>query len=925
MNVIKSLHSGVIHRTTEVFEHQLFTLSSLWAFELTTGEPVLEQALWQTVAKAIAEGEVFDAGYAKVKSEFLLAGQFLSAQPVPAGQVQVRLGDREKTLDVFGDRYWSAGGFSGPDPMTAMPLRYEYAFGGKGDDRNPVGKGLETVQVDGRERRPLPNVEYHQHIMTGPSDRPPPAAFGRIDNVWPVRQALAGTYDQEYIEERMPGFPDDLDPLYFNDAATDQQFDGFLAGTEAYRLTQVNLTHPVIEGRLPGVRARLFVEVENDTGVQFQELASVLDTVWFFPNDNLGVLIHRGSLAVQTRTASEIRKVLIAHEWLEDEPRSADHYEDQLTKRSDPERGYLYMLNTADLIPEGVTCGIERLQAQSDLPFEGHAQAAMQSYIDKQVSSAKAQAKAQLEAAVVDAPSDLDAPSLDDLMNPAATPTEEQQRIEAYLEQIMPGYAGEGGLDFTRMDLAAIDELQAYIAQLTADSEEKVLRAMRERLNELRTDNADSAMADELEAALARRHEPPALPRIARAIDEQMEALRTQMEAAQREAMVLQSMGMEPSQTHRDLLDMEALEKNLTVSKAEAEKSYRLGAHRIERAASPHPEEEPDLPGDFHRRMAQPEGLVAWDGAFADLTGVAVDRLNLSRAYLEHTHVQSSNWRDCDFSEAVWVHANLRNARFERCRFEEANLGGSVFEGAVFVDCDFQGAGFGGADLSHAQFERCRFADKMDAFLECRLVGTRFADCSFALAQFYQLDMTGCQFEQSVLDESNVFECQLGQSVFVECSMKAVNIVQSDLSGARLERCDVHNIRFVNGCRLPQASFEASYGELVNFRDCDLDQACFNQARFAQSDFSGAQLTRASFEQAYVRGSLFINANLERANLMKADAMEASFQEARLTGTRFNGANLYGANFYSVIVGETDFRDANLKKTLFKDWRPGRE
>jgi uncharacterized protein YjbI with pentapeptide repeats len=70
---------------------------------------------------------------------------------------------------------------------------------------------------------------------------------------------------------------------------------------------------------------------------------------------------------------------------------------------------------------------------------------------------------------------------------------------------------------------------------------------------------------------------------------------------------------------------------------------------------------------------------------------------------------------------------------------------------------------------------------------------------------------------------------------------------------------------------------------------------------------------------------LFINTNLEKASLVKVDAMEACFQDARLTGTSFQSANLYGASFYGVVVGETDFRGANLKKTLFKDWRPGRE
>ncbi|MCH8530612.1 MAG: DUF2169 domain-containing protein [Saccharospirillum sp.] len=926
MKVIKSMHSGIIHRTTEVFDQHLFTLSSLWAFELSTGKPILEQSMWRTIAAAIAEGELFDAGFPKVQAEYLVAGSFLSPGPVPGGMVEVELGTRTKTLSVFGDRYWSRSGFTGPEAVTEVPIRYELAFGGKGSTLNPVGKGLDEVTFEGVKRTPLPNVEYHQRIMTAASDRPPPASLNRVDPVWPVRQALGGTYDQKYIEERMPGFPEDLNPVFFNDAASDQQFDGYLTGKERYRISGMNLEYPTLSGQLPGIVARLYIEVEQDGSSHFIELESKLDTVWFFPNDNMGVLIHRGNYPAQSMNASEITRVLIGHEYSTDEPRSKAHYQEQLIKRSDPEDGVKYMLNTVDLIPAGVTCGFESLLAESDMPIKGYAEDNTQAFIETQTATVTDQMKNRLDDLEHTPPADFQPPSIEEVVQQKPQASEEQKRIETLIDKVIPGYAeSESGIDFTRMDLKALDELSDYISSLTREHEEKAVSAVRERIEAMREQNLDPDLADQLEQSLDQRHQPPPLPRVSRELDAQLETIRAQVEAAEKELMILQSMGIEPDAIQQQLVDMDDLQEKLSYSKVEAEKGYRLSAHLIEDARSPHPVPPPDLRSDFQRRLDQAEGLAGWDGAFADLKGVQVSGVGMNNAYLEYAEAPDSVWVDVDFTEALWVHANLTGARFTRCRFNDANLGASQIENATFVDCLFDGAGFGKASLVNSHFETCVFTGRMDAFQEARLSGVVFIDCQIQRNNFYELDMTGCRFERSVLDESNVLGCDLTRAVFEQCSLKSVNVVSSDLTESRFDHSDLNNIRFVKDCVLTKASFRKVSAELANFRECQLEQADFSQATIGRCDFSGAQMVQAVMDGAFSRGSLFINSNLEKASLVKLDAMEASFQDARITATNFQKANLYGANFYGVVVGETDFRNANLKKTLFKDWRPGRE
>jgi len=920
------MHAGVIHRTTDVFDEHLFTLSSLWAFELTTGDPVLEQAMWSSIAKAIAEGELFDAGFPKVQAEYLVAGSFMSPEPVPGGMVHIEVGALKKTLSVFGDRYWSNTGFIGPEPITSMPIRYEQAFGGKSSKLNPVGKGLDEVTFEGAKRKPLPNVEYHHRIMTGASDRPPPAALSRIEPIWPVRQGLGGTYDQKYIEKRMPGFPEDLNPVYFNDAAEDQRFDAFMTGNEHYQFSNMNPDHPVIDGQLPGVRARLFIEVERDSGSDFIELENELDTVWFFPNDNLGIVIHRANYSAQTTSAHEVTSVLLAHESLADDARSHAHYQDQLNKRADPEEGFKYMLNTVDLIPAGVRCGFESLVAASDMPMSGYAEANTQAFVEMQTAALKEEVSSRLNDGETSRPPDLNAPSVDELVHQKPDPSAEQQRIDALIEKVIPGYNDtKTGIDFTRVDLKALDDLSAYIAELTRESEEKAVAAVQERIDAMREENLDSELADQLEQSLEQRHRPPPLPRITREIDAQLGTIREQIEAAEKEFLILQSMGADLDSAQQQMFDMDDLAEKLVYSKVEAEKGYRLSAHQIDNARSPHPDTTLDLRADFLSRQGQPQALVGWDGAFADLSGVKVSDQTMNNAYLEYVEAPDSEWVDVDFTEALWVHANLKGASFTRCQFKDANLGASQIEGARFIDCLFEDAGFGKSQLVGSRFEQCQFGDRMDVFFESTLSGVEFVECQMKKSNFYELDMKGCRFEKSVLDESNFLDCDMTRAVFQDSSLKGVNIVCCDLTESNFDRSELDNIRFVKDCVLKKASFHQVTTELANFRECNLDQADFLQATISRCDFSGAIMTQAILDGAYTRGSLFINTNLEKASLVKVDAMEASFQDARLTGTSFQSANLYGASFYGVVVGETDFRGANLKKTLFKDWRPGRE
>lgn len=180
---------------------------------------------------------------------------------VKAMDVQLRLGPLYKHIRIFGDRIWrrSFGRWkiSDPKPFEQMPLRYEFAFGGRDirhsdparhsrDHRNPIGTGF--VANGGRrdlEGLKLPNLEQPDALIKSLKDRPPVAGFGFIDPGWEPRISYAGTYDDQWTQTRNPLLPDDFDERFYNAAHPDLVAVPHLSGGELFQLTNVARTGPL--------------------------------------------------------------------------------------------------------------------------------------------------------------------------------------------------------------------------------------------------------------------------------------------------------------------------------------------------------------------------------------------------------------------------------------------------------------------------------------------------------------------------------------------------------------------------------------------------------------------------------------------------------------------------------------------------------
>ncbi|MEZ4299501.1 MAG: DUF2169 domain-containing protein [Polyangiaceae bacterium] len=231
----------------------------------------------------------------------------------PAAQVRFRFGHRKNGFDrriaVFGERRWTKAGVrlapTAPRPFTKVPLVYERAFGGAGNERNPAGIGAGTDA--------LPQLEDPAHLVNAPSDTPEPACFAAVPALWPARWSKLGTFNAAWKKSRWPFLPDDADLTFFQSAPAAQQLD-HLTGDEPYELIGIHAEHPSVTGKLPGVKPRCFVQKTQDGGGDFHEVLLRLDTVSIDADTLTAQLVWRGMIDVRDDDASDVGELFVFEE-----------------------------------------------------------------------------------------------------------------------------------------------------------------------------------------------------------------------------------------------------------------------------------------------------------------------------------------------------------------------------------------------------------------------------------------------------------------------------------------------------------------------------------------------------------------------------------------------------------------------------------
>jgi hypothetical protein len=246
-----------------------------------------------------------ETAFFKTTTDVVLVGHaWAGSRPVTEIEVSLKVGPVSKRARVVGDRYWmkSLGMLmmTSPEPFDSLPLIYERAFGGhdkdgRFDPRNPVGRGFRGGQVfDGAAL--LPNIEDPQNPIRSIDDRPTPVGFGFVSPDWQPRANLGGTYDEQWMNERMPLLPKDFDRRFFNAASPGLIASGYLKGNETVLIENAS-PRGTISFDLPRVNSpKCRVQL---TGRRDALVETNLDTVIVDTDEDLLILMWRGNLPVR--------------------------------------------------------------------------------------------------------------------------------------------------------------------------------------------------------------------------------------------------------------------------------------------------------------------------------------------------------------------------------------------------------------------------------------------------------------------------------------------------------------------------------------------------------------------------------------------------------------------------------------------------
>ena len=273
------------------------TLVCRAAFELAPGESPMVSLPHDEGADRIAEDAIAGAPL-KRWPEVLVVGHAHAPEgkPVSSLVARVAVGDLDKTIQVQGDRSFTAEGhLLGPAPFTQMPIRWDRAAGGPGT-WNPGGMVLgASAPVDDRGRLALPNFEpAGAHVATR-DDIVPPVGLGPLPADSPMRTERLGRHAASWDAATWTARPlaEGFDFAYFNAAPHDQILSA-LAGDERIVLEHLHPRHARLTTYLRGVPP----SASAGFGGAAHELTLSCDTLVIDADRGIAELVWRGQLAI---------------------------------------------------------------------------------------------------------------------------------------------------------------------------------------------------------------------------------------------------------------------------------------------------------------------------------------------------------------------------------------------------------------------------------------------------------------------------------------------------------------------------------------------------------------------------------------------------------------------------------------------------
>ncbi|HEY1137968.1 MAG TPA: DUF2169 domain-containing protein [Xanthomonadaceae bacterium] len=874
MKIVKPLTLGVLQQPYRYRGVHRLAVATLGFFALGRDDErlLVENLQWPKVLKQIPAGQALDHILPKAHAEVMLSGCAHAPKPVPRMQVRMQCGPIDKRVDVIGDRRWERMWYGrvcihAPKSFTTMPLSADRAYGGEGHD-NPLGTGYLPRWWALRMRGgAMPNLELPGKIVVPGRNDFAVAGFAPQALMHARRRMRAsGTYDKRWLAEDFPGLPRDFDFALYNLSPPDQQFAGRFVGGEAYRLEGVHASGQAIAGTLPSIRPRAFVLDQGRDAADARELALACDTVWFFPEVGVGLMVHRGEIEVRDSDALDVAALMVGYD-AADRVRDAAHYRKVFALRLDPETAGLHAFDESQLAP----VRSPRAQAEREAARERARAAQM----------AKRQAV-------------LDATMAEFWHRSGMSPP--------------PGYVPPVAepSSLPSLDEDALDSCDFDLVELQAQAKALAEQAKRDAGAKLAT------LQHSLKARL-----PEAPPVAAKSVEALVQ------EALDRAAKPAHDLIGEPTPLPKPLQGAFAQAREAGVDPARLDEAAATLAtlaplQRAARTASPTPTTLDAPPPD---PVAQALGaqllsllragtpVIGRDFAGACLRGADLRGADLREVQLERADLSGACLAGADLSKAAMTQARLDGADLSGARLAGANLCGSsaraatfagaVLQGAHAMDARWQAADLHGAVFDDALMLRIDLSDARldDTSLERTILmhaiapRSRWVGSRWSMSVAASADFTGACFDGASLARSVLMDAVLVGSHWRGATLRTVYAGgRADWRGAQLSLLRAQKCGW-RGSDLRDACLDGATLASCDFGDADLSGASLRGAQlyrslFMRSTLSRVDATGASFFQALCRKADFRDADLRNAVLVQADMAEAVLDGAQLAGAR---------------------------------------
>ena len=896
---LTSLHRPYSWRKRNFLSVAIYALADL----REPGNPKLlsDMEVWREVMPELDCDGVIDHILPKTVPEFLVGGHAYTSHQDDKTKVMVRaqVGELEKELVVFGDRYLIGDRPTDPVPFDSMPMTWSRAFGGPNFPENPGGTGIEPVDAHGQKLVRYPNIEHGIDRYQRGQRNGTPYSFGPVNMMLPRRFGMMGTYSERWKKEEFPGFFLDMNPLIFNAAEPDQRWPdrSELPLGEAFSIWNMHPTIPCWEGKLPKWHARAFIRRKAADGEAspIDEVDMRATTAWFVPHQERVLLIYHGNIEVQEDDASDVLSLMSALE-AQGAERSPEHYAQIMRLREDPETGGVRVMCDDELITEAI---LGAVNMDTDAVFQTPTWVKSQLYKHKVIAERR-----------------------QELVDCGQNPDEIVPDLHGPERRYGPGDLPELARDMARHK----EESQKLKEDLERQSAELKAHYEKQGVPMPDTDSRPSGPPTQLLALLA---QPEMLGSL-------MNPTTADVDFTLLGKLMGQAEPLAPSQDYKQTPQYAAFikdnpelpgkdatawarepafQRQMRSMKPLLHKSYLYSAHWQDAALKLDTEQNRMMRALVMEKHQRGESLSELDLTGCALPGLNFDNADFSRSFLENSDLSDSTFQSCHFTECVLARADLSNSKFVNCTFDKANLSLAKLYNVCFENCSFKESTIENTDFEQCVIQGGVFDSVMPhkiRLLKCRLLG----GAHLRMSIFNEAELTDCRLEEVRFEKVSFQNARLTDSVFESANLDGGSFFITTMSNVFFHRCQISNTAFVHQTELDACSFEGSSLTQCNFRETPMQSVNFENARIELCDFSLADLSHANLRQARATHTQYTRATLVHSDLSKANLMGSDFKAADLRHADLSVANLFRANFALGKMDDSTALDGAYKKEV---------